>query len=49
MLATKSVLGDSGLALIKLGRKLETNTTVKHGIKRGDRLLGSHQQHRKKA
>lgn len=42
MLATKSVLDGSDLTLTKLGRKLETNTaTVKHAIKRVDRLLGN--------
>ncbi len=48
ILATKSVLDNSDLTLIKLGRKLETNTTVKHAIKRVDRLLGNHQLHREK-
>jgi hypothetical protein len=48
MLATKSVLDGSDLTLTKLGRKLETNTTVKHAIKRVDRLLGNRQLHREK-
>ena len=48
ILATKSVLDGSDLTLTKLGRKLETNTTVKHAIKRVDRLLGNRQLHREK-
>ncbi|MGF1907860.1 transposase, partial [Vibrio kasasachensis] len=32
ILATKSVLNGSDLTLTKLGRKLETKTTVKHAI-----------------
>lgn len=48
MLATKSVLDGSDLTLTKLGRKLETNTTVKHAIKRVDRLLGNRPRHREK-
>lgn len=49
ILATKSVLDGSDLTLTKLGRKLETNTTVKHAIKRVDRLLGNRQLHREMA
>ncbi|CAK2026962.1 hypothetical protein VCRA2110O173_340009 [Vibrio crassostreae] len=48
ILAKKSVLDGSDLTLTKLGRKLETNTTVKHAIKRVDRLLGNRQLHREK-
>jgi hypothetical protein len=48
MLATKSVLCGSELTLTKLGRQLETTTTVKHAIKRVDRLLGNRQLHREK-
>ena len=48
ILATKSVLNGSDLTLTKLGRKLETKTTVKHAIKRVDRLLGNQQLHREK-
>lgn len=48
ILATKSVLSGADLTLTKLGRKLDTNTTVKHSIKRIDRLLGNHQLHREK-
>ena len=48
ILTTKSVLDGSDLTLTKLGRKLETNTTVKHAIKRVDRLLGNRQLHREK-
>ncbi|MEZ9687761.1 transposase, partial [Vibrio atlanticus] len=48
ILATKSVLDGSDLTLTKLGRKLETNTTLKHALKRVDRLLGNRQLHREK-
>ncbi|MGF1723154.1 IS4 family transposase [Photobacterium nomapromontoriensis] len=48
ILATRSVLDGSDLTLTKLGRRLETNTTVKHAIKRVDRLLGNRQLHREK-
>ena len=48
MLATRSVLSGSDLTLTKLGRRLETNTSVKHAIKRVDRLLGNRQLHREK-
>lgn len=48
ILATKSVLRGSDLTLTKLGRQLDTNTTVKHAIKRVDRLLGNRQLHREK-
>lgn len=48
ILATKSVLSGSDLTLTKLGRQLDTNTTVKHAIKRVDRLLGNRQLHREK-
>ena len=47
ILATKSVLRGSDLTLTKLGRQIDTNTTVKHAIKRVDRLLGNRQLHRK--
>lgn len=42
------MLNGSDLTLTKLGRQLETNTTVKHAIKRVDRLLGNRQLHREK-
>ncbi|SON51484.1 transposase (fragment) [Vibrio tapetis subsp. tapetis] len=48
ILATKSMLDGSDLTLTKLGRQLETNTTVKHAIKRVDSLLGNRQLHREK-
>ena len=48
MLATKTVLDGSDLTLTKIGRALETNTTVKHAIKRIDRLLGNRNLHREK-
>jgi hypothetical protein len=48
MLATKSVLDGADLTLTKLGRNLDTNTSVKHAIKRVDRLLGNKQLHREK-
>ncbi len=41
MLATKTVLDGSDLTLTKIGRALDTDTTVKHAIKRIDRLLGN--------
>lgn len=44
----KKCTDGSDLTLTKLGRKLETNTTVKHAIKRVDRLLGNRQLHREK-
>ncbi|RJG36231.1 IS4 family transposase, partial [Motilimonas pumila] len=48
ILATKSVLNGADLTLTKLGRKLDSNTTVKHAIKRVDRLLGNPHLHREK-
>ncbi|WP_198419275.1 hypothetical protein [Motilimonas pumila] len=48
ILATKSVLNGADLTLTKLGRKLDSNTRVKHAIKRVDRLLGNPQLHREK-
>ncbi len=48
MLATKAVLDGSDLTLTKIGRALDTDTTVKHAIKRIDRLLGNRNLHREK-
>lgn len=48
MLATKTVLDGSDLTLTKIGRALDTDTTVKHAIKRIDRLLGNRNLHREK-
>ncbi|HFQ5220956.1 TPA: IS4 family transposase, partial [Vibrio vulnificus] len=48
MLATKSVLDGSELTLSKIGRAINTDTTVKHAIKRIDRLLGNRSLHREK-
>ena len=48
MLATRAVLDGSELTLTKIGRALDTDTTVKHAIKRIDRLLGNHNLHREK-
>lgn len=48
MLATKSVLDGSDLTLSKIGRAINTDTTVKHAIKRIDRLLGNRSLHREK-
>ncbi|MBT0124313.1 transposase, partial [Vibrio campbellii] len=45
MLATKAVLDGSALTLTKIGRALDTDTTVKHAIKRIDRLLGNRNLH----
>ncbi len=48
ILATKTILDGAELTLTKLGRALDTKTTVKHAIKRMDRLLGNSQLHREK-
>lgn len=48
ILATKAVLDGSDLTLTKIGRALDTDTTVKHAIKRIDRLLGNRNLHREK-
>lgn len=48
ILATKTVLDGSDLTLTKIGRALDTDTTVKHAIKRIDRLLGNSNLHREK-
>jgi hypothetical protein len=48
ILATKSILDGAELTLTKIGRSLDANTTVKHSIKRIDRLLGNHNLHREK-
>ena len=48
MFATKAVLDGSVLTLTKIGRALDTDTTVKHAIKRIDRLLGNRNLHREK-
>lgn len=48
MLATRTVLDGSDLTLTKIGRALDTDTTVKHAIKRIDRLLGNRNLHREK-
>ncbi|GEA25298.1 hypothetical protein VH1807_contig00086-0004 [Vibrio harveyi] len=48
MLATKAVLDGSDLTLTKIGRALDTDTTVKHAIKRIDRRLGNRNLHREK-
>lgn len=48
MLATETVLDGAELTLTKIGRALECNTTVKHSIKRIDRLLGNHNLHKEK-
>jgi len=48
MLATKAVLDGSVLTLTKIGRALDTDTTVKHAIKRIGRLLGNRNLHREK-
>ncbi|EOD5330340.1 IS4 family transposase, partial [Vibrio parahaemolyticus] len=48
MLATETVLDGAELTLTKIGRALDCNTTVKHSIKRIDRLLGNHHLHKEK-
>ena len=48
MLATRTVLDGSELTLTKIGRALDTDTTVKHAIKRIDRLLGNRNLYREK-
>nr|WP_240478124.1 hypothetical protein [Vibrio neptunius] len=48
ILATKAVLDNSDITLTKIGRALDTDTTVKHAIKRIDRLLGNRNLHREK-
>lgn len=48
MLATRTVLDGSELSLTKIGRALDTDTTVKHAIKRIDRLLGNRNLYREK-
>ncbi|OOF09750.1 transposase [Salinivibrio sp. PR5] len=47
-LATKTLLDGADLTLTKLGRALETQTSVKHAIKRIDRLLGNTLLHQEK-
>ena len=48
VLATNAVLDGSDLTLTKIGRSLDTDTTVKHAIKRIDRLLSNRNLHREK-
>ena len=48
ILATKAVFDGSDLTLTKIGRALDTDTTVKHAIKRIDRLLSNRNLHREK-
>ncbi|USD68289.1 IS4 family transposase [Vibrio sp. SCSIO 43136] len=48
ILATRSVLEGADLTLTKIGRTLNSSTTVKHSIKRIDRLLGNHSLHLEK-
>ena len=48
ILATKAVLDGFDLTLTKKGRALDTDTTVKHAIKRIDRLLSNRNLHREK-
>lgn len=48
MLATETVLDGAELTLTKIGRALDCNATVKHSIKRIDRLLGNHNLHKEK-
>nr|WP_240457110.1 hypothetical protein [Vibrio neptunius] len=49
ILATKAALDDSDITLTKIGRALDTDTTVKHAIKRIDRLLSNRNLHREKS
>lgn len=48
ILATKTVLDGSDLTLTKIGSALDTDTTMKHAIKRIDRLLGNRNLRREK-